>query len=77
VATEYVPIEDDKKVTFFNDDKKFVLERSPMHECWAEMEKLVDAGLVRNIGISNFNVQSTLDLLTYCKYKPATLESKV
>jgi D-xylose reductase len=77
VATEYVPIEDDKKTTFFNDDKKFVLERSPMHECWAEMEKLVDAGLVRNIGISNFNVQITLDLLTYCKYKPATLESKV
>jgi D-xylose reductase len=47
-----------------------------MHECWAEMEKLVDAGLVRNIGISNFNVQSVLDLLAYCKYKPAVLESK-
>jgi D-xylose reductase len=47
-----------------------------MHECWAEMEKLVDAGVVRNIGISNFNVQSILDLLTYCKYKPAILESK-
>ncbi|KAI8888413.1 4-dihydromethyltrisporate dehydrogenase [Backusella circina FSU 941] len=74
VATEYVPIEDGKDITFFNDDKKFILEPSPMYECWAEMEKLVDAGLVRNIGISNFNVQSTVDLLTYCKYKPATLE---
>jgi D-xylose reductase len=48
-----------------------------MHECWKEMEDLVDSGLVRNIGISNFNVQSILDLLTYCKYRPAVLESKL
>jgi D-xylose reductase len=38
------------------------------------MEKLVDAGVVRNIGVSNFNVQSVLDLLAYCKYLPAALE---
>ncbi|KAI8888412.1 xylose reductase [Backusella circina FSU 941] len=74
VATEFFPLEDPKKITFFNGNKEFILERSPMHECWVEMEKLIDAGLVRNIGISNFNTQTILDLLTYCKYKPATLE---
>ncbi|KAG2191108.1 hypothetical protein INT46_009032 [Mucor plumbeus] len=49
-------------------------EPSPMHECWHEMEKLVDANLARNIGISNFNVQLILDLLTYAKIKPAVLQ---
>ncbi|KAL9541219.1 hypothetical protein MBANPS3_009243 [Mucor bainieri] len=53
---------------------KVELEKSPMHELWAEMEKLVDAGLTRNIGISNFNAQLIMDLLTYAKYKPATLQ---
>lgn len=56
---------------------KVELEKSPMHELWAEMEKLVDAGLTRNIGISNFNAQLIMDLLTYAKYKPATLQSKL
>ncbi|KAI8977528.1 xylose reductase [Mycotypha africana] len=55
-------------------DGKMKIEKSPMHELWAEMEKLVDAGLARNIGISNFNCQIIMDLLTYAKYKPATLQ---
>lgn len=53
---------------------KLEYERSPIHQTWPEMEKLVDDGLVRNIGVSNFNVQSILELLSYCKYKPATLQ---
>ncbi|KAG2221138.1 hypothetical protein INT45_004447 [Circinella minor] len=57
--------------------QKLEFERSPMYECWAEMERLVDDGLTRNIGISNFNVQAILDLLTYCKYKPATLQVEI
>ncbi|KAG1460052.1 hypothetical protein G6F46_000751 [Rhizopus delemar] len=38
------------------------------------MEDLVVEDLPRNIGVSNFNVQLLLDLLTYCKYKLAALE---
>ncbi|KAK5576449.1 hypothetical protein RB653_007593 [Dictyostelium firmibasis] len=42
-----------------------------IRETWQEMEKLVENGLVKSIGVSNFNVQNLLDLLTYAKIKPA------
>lgn len=48
-----------------------------MYECWAELEKLVEAKLARNIGVSNFNVQALLDLLTYAKIKPAVLQVEI
>lgn len=31
-------------------------------------------GYVKNLGISNFNGQSIMDLLTYCKIKPVALQ---
>jgi len=37
---------------------------------WAEMEKLVNKGLVKNIGISNFNIRRTRELLKFAKIKP-------
>ncbi|KAI9473705.1 MAG: 4-dihydromethyltrisporate dehydrogenase [Benjaminiella poitrasii] len=54
--------------------KALTYERSPMHECWAEMENLVEAKMTRNIGIANFNCQAILDMLTYAKIKPAVLQ---
>ncbi len=35
------------------------------------MEKLVEEGLVKSIGISNFSVKKIEDLLQYAKIKPA------
>lgn len=65
----------DPKSNFsFLHDKQLKLERSPLHETWKELEKLVDEGLVRNIGVSNYNVQTLLDLLSYARIKPAVLE---
>ena len=46
----------------------------PMYKIWAQMEALVDKGLVKSIGVSNFNVQSLLDMLTYCRIKPVVNE---
>lgn len=45
-----------------------------MHECWAAMEACVEAGLARNIGVSNFNAQLLMDLLSYCNIPPALLQ---
>lgn len=76
VPLKYVPLDKAYPPGWYQSEQatKVEYERSPIHECWREMEKLVDSGKVRNIGVSNFNVQSMLDLFTYCKYKPATLQ---
>jgi aldehyde reductase len=34
------------------------------------MEKLVEKGLVRSLGISNFNSAQIIDILSKCKVKP-------
>ena len=49
---------------FFTESKK------PVHVLWAEMESFVDKGLVKSLGVSNFNGQLLRDLLCYAKHKP-------
>lgn len=41
------------------------------------MEKLVDDGLVKQIGISNFSCKKIDDLLSYARIKPAVLQVEV
>ena len=42
----------------------------PIFELWPKLEELVDKGLTRSIGCSNYNVQSLLNLLSFCRIKP-------
>lgn len=46
----------------------------PVQETWEAMEELVAQGLVKHIGVSNFNTQLLRDLLSYAKVKPAVLQ---
>ncbi|KAM9991522.1 hypothetical protein ACTFIZ_004926 [Dictyostelium cf. discoideum] len=41
------------------------------------MEKLVELGLVKSIGVSNFNVQNLIDLLTFAKIKPVVNQVEI
>ena len=45
-----------------------------MYKIWAQMETLVEKGLVKSIGVSNFNVQMIWDMLSYAKIKPVVNE---
>ena len=41
------------------------------------MEKLVEKGLVKNIGMSNFNSKQLTDLMDECKVLPAVLQASL
>ena len=42
-----------------------------IYETWRAMEKLVEDGLVRSIGVSNFSSVQLADVLSYAKFPPA------
>jgi len=59
---------------WFGDDGKVYLQNTPIQETWQAMEELVDAGLAKNIGISNFSGGLIIDLVRYARIPPAVLQ---
>ena len=51
-----------------------ILDDVPILDTWRAMEKLVDLGLVRTIGFSNFNSKQINEVLDNCRLKPAILQ---
>lgn len=59
----------DKNVPKDNSGKT-IFEKVSIQETWRGMEKLVEKGLVKSIGVANFNTIALHDLFTYCKIPP-------
>ena len=56
------------------DNPGMQLDAVPLNETWGAMEKLVEAGLSRQIGICNYSTSLVHDLMSYARIKPAMLQ---
>lgn len=81
ISLKFVPFEERYPPEWFFDPKaenpKAILDPVPVSETWAAMESLVDAGMVKAIGVSNFNAQLLVDLMSYAKIKPAVNQIEI
>jgi len=55
-------------------DGKFLYSTTDYLDTWKELEKCVQEGLVRSIGMSNFNSQQVQRVLDNCTVKPCNLQ---
>lgn len=53
------------------------LDRYPLHLVWAQMEALVDEGLVKSIGVSNWSIALLNDMLSYARIPPVTNQFEI
>lgn len=47
-----------------------IVDNVPLLDTWRAMEELVDEGLIRNIGVSNFTIPILRDLINGARIKP-------
>ena len=78
IAQAYVPFDERYPPGWFADpahpERGMNPVGVPVSETWGAMEELVTAGLVRQIGVSNFGVSLLRDLLSYATIRPAVLQ---
>lgn len=74
ISLKFVPFETRYPPEWVHDpsakEPKMELECVPITETWGAMEKLVEAGLVKNIGVSNFRAALLMELLKTATIKP-------
>ncbi|KAJ9144574.1 putative Aldo-keto reductase [Pleurostoma richardsiae] len=60
---------------WMDDDRKVVqLDKVPIRETWEALEQLVDEGVARSIGVSNFQAQLLYDLVSYARHPVSSLQ---
>jgi D-xylose reductase len=78
ISLKYVPFEQRYPAGWFYEPNSpapcLVYDPIPIIDTWRAMEDLVNKGLVRNIGVSNFGVSLIRDLLTQSRIRPAVLQ---
>lgn len=73
IALQNMNIFEWNKDTYIPKDSlgKTLHEKVSIHDTWRGMEKLVEKGLVKSIGVANFNSVILNDLISYCKIAPS------
>ena len=78
IAQKFVPFEQSYPPGWFADPNaalpKMEPDRVPLIETWQAMTELVSAGLVREIGVSNFSVALIRELMSQSDTPPAMLQ---
>jgi D-xylose reductase len=59
---------------WFYEDNHVETSTASIQETWQAMEKLVDQGSVKNIGVSNFSGSLLMDLFRYARIQPVALQ---
>ncbi|MGN6136518.1 MAG: aldo/keto reductase [Aureliella sp.] len=78
ISLAFVPFEERYPPGWLHDPNaaqpQMVADAVPIAETWGAMEELVDRGLVKHIGISNFGVSLIRDLLASARIRPEVLQ---
>ncbi|XP_054747341.1 aldo-keto reductase family 1 member A1 [Anastrepha obliqua] len=75
IHTPFTVVLDEKgEFKRYEDGSIMVDSRTDHAAIWKEMEGLVAKGLIKSIGISNFNLQQIKKLMEHCTIQPAVLQ---
>lgn len=76
IALEYVDPAERRFPAWWMDDAMTTIKTAkvPIRETWEALETIVDDGIARSIGVSNFQAQSLYDLHTYARHPVSALQ---